>query len=132
MMVSDGITIAASANTWSMRTACESAAPARSAAIVPGSAAVACSEVDLAAKPLLLGSVIIPAYDESARIGRCLDALFSGVGPGRLDVIVVCNGCRDDTAARARATGHPVRVIELPVASKAAALRAGDAAARAL
>jgi glycosyltransferase involved in cell wall biosynthesis len=76
--------------------------------------------------------VIIPAYDESAGIRRCLDALFSGIDPGQLDVIVVCNGCRDHTAALARGSGHPVRVIELPTASKPAALRAGDQAARAL
>jgi glycosyltransferase involved in cell wall biosynthesis len=79
-----------------------------------------------------LGSVIIPAHDESGVIVRCLDALFEGAGPGELDVVVVCNGCVDDTAARARSSGHPVRVIELQHASKPAALRAGDAAARTL
>jgi glycosyltransferase involved in cell wall biosynthesis len=77
----------------------------------------------------LLGSVIIPAHDESAGIRRCLDALFAGVEPGELDAIVVCNGCSDDTAALARTSGHPVRVIELEAASKPAALRAGDDAA---
>jgi glycosyltransferase involved in cell wall biosynthesis len=77
----------------------------------------------------LLGSVVIPAHDEASVIGRCLDALFEGLGPGRLDVVVVCNGCADDTAARARSSGHPVRVLELPAAAKPAALREGDAAA---
>jgi len=77
-----------------------------------------------------LGSVVIPAYDEAAVIRRSLDALFTGFGPGELDVVVVCNGCTDDTAWRARACGHSVRVIELPAASKPAALRSGDAAAR--
>lgn len=61
---------------------------------------------------------------------RCLDALFSGVDPAVLDVVVACNGCVDDTAQRARLSGHPVRVLELAQASKAAALRAGDDAAR--
>jgi glycosyltransferase involved in cell wall biosynthesis len=84
-----------------------------------------------AARPLL-GSVVIPAHNESGAIRRCLDALFAGVAPGQLDVVVVCNGCADDTAARARSTGHPVRVIELETASKPEALRAGDEAARAL
>jgi glycosyltransferase involved in cell wall biosynthesis len=79
-----------------------------------------------------LGSVIIPAHDESASIRRCLDALFAGVTPAELDVIVVCNGCADDTAALARSSGHPIRVIELEAASKPAALRAGDGAALAL
>jgi glycosyltransferase involved in cell wall biosynthesis len=88
--------------------------------------------VDITAHPQQLGSVIVPAHDESARIRRCLDALFAGIAPGELDVIVVCNGCRDDTAQLARVSGHPIRVIELDTASKPAALRAGDAAALAL
>jgi glycosyltransferase involved in cell wall biosynthesis len=74
-----------------------------------------------------LGSVLIPAHDERAVIARCLDNLFAGTGPGELEVVVVCNGCRDDTAAVARATGHPVEVVELAEASKPAALRAGEA-----
>jgi glycosyltransferase involved in cell wall biosynthesis len=73
-----------------------------------------------------LGSVVIPAHNESAGIRRCLDALFAGVAPGELEVIVVCNGCADDTASLARASRHPVRVIELEAASKPAALRAAD------
>jgi glycosyltransferase involved in cell wall biosynthesis len=81
---------------------------------------------------LPLGSVVIPAHDESASIRRCLDALFTGVALGELDVVVVCNGCADDTAAQTRSSGHPVRVVELEAASKPAALRAGDDAARAL
>jgi glycosyltransferase involved in cell wall biosynthesis len=76
-------------------------------------------------------SVVIPAYNEAGVIGRCLDALFAGTEPGELDVVVVCNGCWDDTAAIARGSGHPVRVLELAEGSKPAALRAGDEAARA-
>jgi glycosyltransferase involved in cell wall biosynthesis len=75
-------------------------------------------------------SVVIPAHNEGTVIERCLDALFAGVDPGTLDVVVACNGCHDDTAQRARNSGHPVRVLELEQASKAAALRAGDEAAR--
>jgi glycosyltransferase involved in cell wall biosynthesis len=87
--------------------------------------------IDAARLPL--GSVVIPAHNESTGIGRCLDALFAGgVAPGELDVVVVCNGCADDTAAVARTSGHPVRVIELEAASKPAALRVGDEAALAL
>jgi glycosyltransferase involved in cell wall biosynthesis len=78
-----------------------------------------------------LGSVVIPAHDEAAVIGRCLDALFTGFLEGELDVVVVCNGCGDQTAAVARSSGHPVRVLELESASKPAALRVGDAAASA-
>lgn len=75
-----------------------------------------------------LGSVVIPAHDEAPAIQRCLDALFTGFRQGELDVVVVCNGCSDATAALARSSGHPVRVIELGKASKPAALRTGDAA----
>ena len=75
-----------------------------------------------------LGSIVIPAHEEAAGIRRCLDALFAGIAPSELDVVVVCNGCSDDTAALARSSGHPVRVIELAEAHKPAALRAGDEA----
>jgi glycosyltransferase involved in cell wall biosynthesis len=79
-----------------------------------------------------LGSVVIPAHNEAAGIRRCLDALFAGMAPGELEVVVVCNGCADDTGVLARSSGYPVRVIELEDASKPAALRAGDEAAHAL
>jgi hypothetical protein len=45
------------------------------------------------------------------------------------DVIVVCNGCTDDTAAIARSFGQPVRVIETELPSKPYALNLGDQAA---
>jgi glycosyltransferase involved in cell wall biosynthesis len=72
-------------------------------------------------------SVVIAAHNEAAVIGRCLDALLTD-DPGQLDVTVVANGCADRTAEVARARAD-VRVIELAVASKPAALNAGDAAA---
>jgi glycosyltransferase involved in cell wall biosynthesis len=81
--------------------------------------------------PQPLGSVVIPAHNEAPVIRRCLDTLFEGLAPGEMDVVVVCNGCADDTASRASSSGHPVRVVELEAASKPAALRAGDATATA-
>ena len=75
-----------------------------------------------------LGSVVIPAHNEAAAIRRCLDALFAGIDAGELEVVVVCNGCRDDTAELARSSGHPIQVLELRQGSKPAALRAGDRA----
>jgi hypothetical protein len=42
----------------------------------------------------------------------------------------VANGCKDDTAERARAVGPPVTVLETPVGSKIGALNMGDAHAR--
>ena len=76
-----------------------------------------------------LGSVVIPAHDEARVIKRCLDGLFEGLAPGELEVVVVCNGCTDGTPAVARSSGHPIRVIERPAASKPAALRIGEEAA---
>ncbi|WP_353988183.1 glycosyltransferase [Ruicaihuangia caeni] len=75
-----------------------------------------------------LGSVIIAAHNEAAVIGRTLTALEPAVSDGSITVIVVPNGCRDDTASIAR-TFPGVVVSELEQASKAAALRAGDALA---
>ncbi|BCJ49712.1 hypothetical protein Asp14428_11870 [Actinoplanes sp. NBRC 14428] len=74
-------------------------------------------------------SVVIASYNEEAVIGRCLDALLAGAGPGGLDITVVANGCTDGTAAVAAARPG-VRVLERARPGKAAALNAGDAAAR--
>ena len=57
-------------------------------------------------------SVVIPAHDEEAVIGRCLDALFEGALPGELDVVVACNGCTERTAEIAGGYGPAVRVLE--------------------
>jgi hypothetical protein len=72
-------------------------------------------------------SVIIPAHNEGRVIGRLLESLLGGAEPGELDVVVVANGCDDDTAEVARS--HGARVIETPVPSKREALRLGDEAA---
>ena len=74
-------------------------------------------------------SVVIPAHNEAAVIARCLEALAPAGATGEAEVIVVCNGCRDDTAARARAAAPWARVLETSVASKSNALNLGDDAA---
>jgi colanic acid/amylovoran biosynthesis glycosyltransferase len=74
-------------------------------------------------------SVIIPAHNEEAVIARCLKSLLEGAQDGELEVIVVCNGCDDNTALVARRVSSQVKVIEIAVASKVAALNAGDAEA---
>jgi glycosyltransferase involved in cell wall biosynthesis len=74
-------------------------------------------------------SIIIPAHNEEAVIGRCVRAVTDGAGAGEIDVIVVCNGCTDHTAEVARDLGQYVRVIETNVASKVYALNLGDEAA---
>lgn len=74
-------------------------------------------------------SVVIPAHNEEAVIGRCLRALLADAEPDELEIVVACNGCTDATADIARSFGPPVQVVETPVASKITALNLGDAAA---
>ncbi|MEU8266280.1 glycosyltransferase [Sphaerisporangium sp. NPDC049002] len=74
-------------------------------------------------------SVIIPAHNEGRVVGRLLARLLEEAAPGEFDIVVVANGCDDDTASVAR--GFGVTVIETPVPSKREALRLGDEAARA-
>lgn len=71
-------------------------------------------------------SIIIPAHNEGAVITRCLESILA---ESDAEVIVVCNGCSDDTAQHARSFGDKVKVIETDVASKANALNLGDEAA---
>ena len=75
-------------------------------------------------------SVVIPARNEAAVLERALAALTEGAAEGELEVIVACNGCSDRTLEIAAGWGAPVRAVECLVASKAAALRAGDREAR--
>lgn len=75
-----------------------------------------------------IASIVIPAHNEEAVIGRCLRSLLPSDGQ-LLDIIVVCNGCNDRTAEIARGFGPQVRVIETNVASKHVALNLGDDAA---
>ena len=83
-------------------------------------------------------SVILPASNEAALIGGCLDVLMASATPRgwQVEVIVVANGCRDATAAVARervalaeARGWSLMVIEREEGGKPGALNAGDAAA---
>lgn len=75
-------------------------------------------------------AIIIPAHNEEAVIARCLDALLKGAPRGDLEIVVVANGCTDNTAEIARAYGPPVTVIETEVPSKSNALNLGDEAAQ--
>jgi len=80
-------------------------------------------------------SVIIPACNEARFIGACLKAVLSSdpLPKHTLEVIVVANGCTDDTVAIAKRftgmaepRGWRLRIMELPTGSKIAALNAGD------
>jgi glycosyltransferase involved in cell wall biosynthesis len=77
---------------------------------------------------MAVASVIIPAHNEAATIGRNLAALRMGTHRDDLDVVVVCNGCTDATADVARRADPRARVIEIPQPSKAEAVRVGNAA----
>jgi glycosyltransferase involved in cell wall biosynthesis len=71
-------------------------------------------------------SIVIPAHDEAAGIGRLLQALAPLADEA--EVTVVCNGCSDNTAELARLTAPWAKVIEIEEASKPLALNTGDAA----
>jgi dolichyl-phosphate beta-glucosyltransferase len=88
-------------------------------------------------------TLVLPAYNEAARIGPALDELFAylhapGEGiPPAVDVLVVDDGSADATAAviRARpefgqAAGPALRLLTVPHAGKGAAVRAGMLAAQ--
>ncbi|MEU6773225.1 glycosyltransferase [Streptomyces sp. NPDC046759] len=85
-------------------------------------------------------SIVIPAHNEARVIGRLLDSLLADScgadsagtdsAGAETDIVVVCNGCSDDTARIAAARGPRVRVVEIPVPSKHIALRTGDDHAR--
>ncbi|MDQ1553094.1 MAG: hypothetical protein QOK46_172 [Microbacteriaceae bacterium] len=77
---------------------------------------------------MISGSVIIPAHNEASVIERTLRPLADIANRGELEVVVVCNGCTDETAELARNfTG--VTVVEIDEASKSLALNVGDEAA---
>ncbi len=85
-------------------------------------------------------SIVIPAYNESARIGKTLRELLAYLGgqPGGGEVIVVDDGSKDDTArvaeaafAEHNAPGVEARVIRVePNRGKGHAVRTGLLAAR--
>ncbi|MEM6312864.1 MAG: glycosyltransferase [Planctomycetota bacterium] len=81
-------------------------------------------------------SIIIPAHNEAAVIGRLLRGLFTDADAapaGTLEVVVVANGCTDDTVVVAESFAeHGVRVIDTSMPGKANALNLGDDAATTL
>lgn len=83
-------------------------------------------------------AVVIPAHNEASWIRPCLDAVAASRGPARAQVIVVANGCTDQTAEIARglnaalaARGWHLDVLDLAEGCKIAALNAADAIVKA-
>lgn len=75
-------------------------------------------------------SVIVPIYNEAQVLPQSLPALLQAIGAAPAEVILVCNGCTDDSAAIARdLVPDQTAVIELTESSKTDALNAGDSAA---
>ena len=100
-------------------------------------------------------SIVLPAYNEAARIGPALDELFGYLGqrgeqardgstgstglPARIEILVVDDGSTDGTAALVAArpeavrgadlAGACLRVMSVPHGGKGAAVRAGMLAA---
>lgn len=74
-------------------------------------------------------TIIIPAFNEGAVIGRLLKRILRGSNHDDIEIIIVANGCTDDTVDVASSFGPPVRVLTVPAASKQDALSIGDSAA---
>ncbi len=76
-----------------------------------------------------LATVLIPAWNEAAVIGRTLRGLTAGLARGQLQIVVIANACTDDTAEVARRAAPQAVVLETPVAGKCHALNLGPAQA---
>jgi glycosyltransferase involved in cell wall biosynthesis len=76
-----------------------------------------------------MASIIIPAHNEESVIGRNLATLLENLVLDDIEILVICNGCNDATAAIARDIGAPITVIEVDRASKTEALNVGDSMA---
>jgi glycosyltransferase involved in cell wall biosynthesis len=75
--------------------------------------------------PGVRGSVVVPAHDEASVLAANLGPLSALARSGEVQLVVVANGCSDDTAAVARRLPG-VRVLELDEPSKPAALNAAE------
>lgn len=76
-------------------------------------------------------SVVVPAHDEEAVLGRCL-RFVEQMAEGECHTVVAVNGSTDGTVGVAEAVAArraEVTVLDLPAPGKSGALNAGDAAA---
>ena len=82
-------------------------------------------------------TIIIPANNEGAMIGQCLESVLASNGPAHVEIIVAANGCSDDTETRSQAfeekaiaKGWSLTVLSLVEGGKLNALNAADAISR--
>lgn len=77
----------------------------------------------------MLISLIIPAYNEAQRIRHTLDDYVKDFYPGNVELVVVLNGCRDNTREvveqAQRELGHAIVIQELPQGGKGRAIKYG-------
>ncbi|OSJ19062.1 glycosyl transferase [Bradyrhizobium canariense] len=71
-------------------------------------------------------SIVVPAHNESSVMARTLSQWVGNPASNEIRVVVVCNGCTDDTANVARRFGPTVNVVESDIARKTHALNLGD------
>ncbi len=69
------------------------------------------------------GSIIIPAYNEEKKLPVLLEALKD---QSELEIIVVCNGCYDNTYEAAKQYEPAIKVVNIKKGSKIGALNKGD------
>jgi cellulose synthase/poly-beta-1,6-N-acetylglucosamine synthase-like glycosyltransferase len=77
----------------------------------------------------LKATILVPAYNEEAVIGRTLQSLTAGMAPGEFQLIVICNACHDGTADAARAAAPEAMVLETDTPGKTNAMNIGRAQA---
>jgi len=75
-------------------------------------------------------SIVVPAHNESSVIARTLSRWGANPALDEIGVVVVCNGCTDDTANVARRFGPTIHVVESDIARKTHALNLGDQISR--
>lgn len=71
------------------------------------------------------GAIVIPAHNEEKVIARLLSRVSGLAESGRVQVVVACNGCTDDTAGIALSFPG-VTVVKIDEPSKVAALNAAE------
>jgi len=76
-----------------------------------------------------MSTIILPAHNEASVIAATLESLLRQVEEGD-EVIVISNGCKDETETIARSFEPRITVINTPIPSKVNALNLGDQSAR--